>query len=130
MVVLRTVNKKRPVNLDLTSIRFPVPAVASILHRVSGMALFVATPLLLWMLERSLDSAEAFDALKATLDGFLAKAVVLAVLAGLLYHLAAGIRHLFMDMHIGDTLEGGRRGAWSAIAVAAVATLLMGVWLW
>lgn len=130
MVVLRTVNKKRPVNLDLTSIRFPVPAVASILHRVSGMALFVATPLLLWMLERSLDSADAFDALKATLDGFLAKAVVLAVLAGLLYHLAAGIRHLFMDMHIGDTLEGGRRGAWSAIAVAAVATLLMGVWLW
>lgn len=130
MVVLRTVNKKRPVNLDLTSIRFPVPAVASILHRVSGMALFVATPLLLWMLERSLESAEAFDALKATLDGFLAKLVLLAVLAGLLYHLAAGIRHLLMDMHIGDTLEGGRRGAWSAIAVAAVATLLMGVWLW
>lgn len=130
MVVLRTVNKKRPVNLDLTSIRFPVPAVASILHRVSGMALFVATPLLLWMLERSLDSAEAFDALKATIDGFLAKLVLLAVLAGLLYHLAAGIRHLLMDMHIGDSLEGGRRGAWSAIAVAAVATLLMGVWLW
>lgn len=130
MVVLRTVNKKRPVNLDLTSIRFPVPAIASILHRVSGMALFVATPLLLWMLERSLDSAEAFAALKATLDGFLVKLVLLAVLAGLLYHLAAGIRHLLMDMHIGDTLEGGRRGAWSAIAVAAVATLLMGVWLW
>jgi len=124
------VNKKPPVNLDLSTIRFPVPAIASILHRVSGVALFFATPLLLWMLQSSLASRESFAELQAILGSPLVKLVVWALIAALLYHLAAGVRHLLMDMHIGDSLQGGRRGAWTAIGVAAVATLLMGIWLW
>ncbi|MGL1161857.1 succinate dehydrogenase, cytochrome b556 subunit, partial [Vibrio parahaemolyticus] len=48
--MIKKVNKQRPVNLDLTTIRFPVTAIASILHRVSGVITFVAVGILLWLL--------------------------------------------------------------------------------
>lgn len=123
-------NKKRPVNLDLTKFRFPLPAITSILHRVSGVVLFLATPLLLWLLERSLESAESFGALQGALAQPLWKLVLLALLAALLYHLVAGVRHLLMDLHIGDSLEGGRMGARIILGVSVAVVALMGVWLW
>src|SRR5690606_39069800 len=108
---MATVNDKRPVNLDLTTIKFPVPALASISHRISGIAIFVALPILLWMLDRSLASPESFAQLKACLANPWAKLVLWGVLAALSYHLVAGTRHLIMDLGFGDTLEAGRRGA-------------------
>ena len=123
-------NKKRPVNLDLTKFRFPLPAITSILHRVSGVVLFLATPLLLWLLARSLASPESFAALRVSLAQPLWKLVVLALLAALLYHLVAGVRHLLMDLHIGDSLAGGRLGARAILGVSVVAVALVGVWLW
>ncbi|WP_111657585.1 succinate dehydrogenase, cytochrome b556 subunit [Isoalcanivorax indicus] len=123
-------NDKRPVNLDLTTIKFPVSALASITHRIAGIALFVALPILLWMLDRSLASPESFAELKDLLASPLAKLVVWGILAALIYHLAAGIKHLIMDMGIGETLEGGRRGAFTVIAVSVVLILLAGVWVW
>ena len=56
--------------------------------------------------------------------------LVWAVLAGLLYHLIAGIKHLLMDMGIGESLEGGLLGAKLVIAFSAIALMLTGVWLW
>lgn len=125
------VNDKRPVNLDLTTIKFPVPAIASIIHRITGMGLFFALPILLWMLDRSLASPETFADLKDLLSSqWWAFVVVWGVVAMLTYHLVAGIKHLLMDIGIGETLEGGRKGAFIVLAVSAVLILLAGVWLW
>lgn len=123
-------NDKRPVNLDLTTIKFPVTAIASITHRMTGVAIFVAIPVLLWMLNRSLASPESFADLKQLMTSPLAKLVVWAILAVILYHLVAGIRHLIMDMGMGETLEGGRRGAFATFIVTAVLILLAGAWVW
>jgi succinate dehydrogenase / fumarate reductase, cytochrome b subunit len=127
---MANVNDKRPVNLDLTTIKFPVTALASISHRVAGIALFVALPILLWMLDRSLASPESFAELKELLSAPLAKLVIWGILAAVIYHLVAGIKHLIMDWGIGETLEGGRRGATLGFIIAAVLIVLAGVWVW
>ncbi|ASK34038.1 succinate dehydrogenase, cytochrome b556 subunit [Alloalcanivorax mobilis] len=123
-------NDKRPVNLDLTTIKFPVTAIASITHRVTGVAIFVALPILLWMMDRSLASPESFADFKQLMTSPLLKLVVWAILAALFYHLVAGIRHLIMDTGVGETLEGGRRGASATFIVTAVLILLAGAWIW
>lgn len=123
-------NDKRPVNLDLSTIKFPVTAIASITHRVTGVAIFLALPILLWMLDRSLASPESFADLKELMTSLLVKLVVWAILSVLLYHLVAGIRHLIMDTGVGETLEGGRRGAKLVFIISAVLILLVGGWIW
>lgn len=124
-------NDKRPVNLDLSTIKFPVTAIASITHRITGVAIFLALPILLWMLDRSLASPESFADLKELMmTSLLVKLVVWGILSVLLYHLVAGIRHLIMDTGVGESLEGGRRGAKLAFIISAVLILLVGVWIW
>ncbi len=123
-------NDKRPVNLDLSTIKFPVTAIASNTHRVTGVAIFLALPILLWMLDRSLASPESFADLKELMTSPLVKLVVWAILAVLLYHLVAGIRHLVMDAGVGESLEGGRRGAKLVFIISVVLILLVGGWIW
>lgn len=120
----------RPVNLDLGTIALPVTAKMSILHRVSGVFLCAAVAVLLYLLDLSLSSPAGFAEAAALLASLPAKLVLWATLAGLAYHLVAGVRHLVMDLGYGETLEGGRLGARIAFAVAAVLIILAGVWVW
>ncbi|GAA6153228.1 succinate dehydrogenase, cytochrome b556 subunit [Pseudoteredinibacter isoporae] len=122
--------KNRPVNLDISTIKLPITAYVSILHRVSGVALFAGVAILLWMLDKSLSSANGFAELQDTLNSPLCQFIIWLTLAGLVYHMVAGIRHLIMDAGIGEDLEGGQKGAKIAIAVIAVLILLAGVWVW
>lgn len=122
--------QKRPVNLDLRTIRFPLPAIVSILHRASGVALFLLIPLLLWMLQMSLSSPWTFIQMRDFLSYPLMKIVIFGFLASLIYHLIAGIRHLFMDAHIGDSKAGGRQGAKWVLILSIALTVIVGVWLW
>nr|WP_205345957.1 succinate dehydrogenase, cytochrome b556 subunit [Pseudomonas nitroreducens] len=128
--VKKAVNSKRPVNLDLRTIQLPITAYTSILHRISGVILFVGIAVLLFALDRSLASEDSFEQVKACLTHPLVKLVIWGLLSALLYHLVAGIRHLVMDAGIGETLEGGKRGSKIVIAVAVVLIVLAGVWVW
>lgn len=123
-------NDKRPVNLDIGTIDLPITAYASILHRVSGVVLFLAVGILLWMLDASLASEESFNALKATLANPISKFIVWGIMAALGYHLLAGIRHMIMDFGIGESLEGGTRGAKIVLLGAIVLVILAGAWVW
>jgi succinate dehydrogenase / fumarate reductase cytochrome b subunit len=124
------VKDKRPVNLDLTQFSFPLPALTSIVHRVTGVALFVGVAILMYALELSLSGEEGFISAKECLDGFFVKLIIWGLVSALLYHLVAGIKHLLMDFGIGETLEGGVLGAKIVIVVSVVLILLAGVWLW
>ncbi|NRB41593.1 MAG: succinate dehydrogenase, cytochrome b556 subunit [Pseudomonadales bacterium] len=121
----------RPVNLDIGTIKLPITAYASILHRISGIAIFVGMAVLLCLLDSSLESAESFNTVKTTLaDNFLLKLIVWLVLCGFIYHTCAGVKHLIMDLGIGETLEGGKKGATIVFAVSPVLMLLAGIWIW
>jgi succinate dehydrogenase / fumarate reductase cytochrome b subunit len=124
------VNKKRPVNLDISTIKLPVTAYASILHRMSGILLFAGMAFLLWMLDSSLDSQESFAAVRDVSSNPICKFVLFVVLAGLAYHMVMGIRHLIMDFGVGESLKGGQLGAKIAFVIAFVSIALIGVWVW
>ncbi|GFM75042.1 MULTISPECIES: succinate dehydrogenase, cytochrome b556 subunit [Pseudomonas] len=121
---------QRPVNLDLRTIKLPVTAYTSILHRISGVILFVGIAIMLYAMDKSLASEETFGEVKACLTSPLAKFVIWALLSALLYHLVAGVRHLIMDAGVGETLEGGKLGSKIVIAVSVVVIILAGVWIW
>lgn len=110
--------------------RWPITAFASIPHRVSGLFLYVGAALLIWALGASLESQESFDSLKECLSGFFPKLIIWAILSALCFHFVAGIKHLLMDIGIGESLEGGQQGARIVLAISAVLIVLSGVWVW
>lgn len=123
-------NSKRPTNLDLTTIQLPLPAKASIIHRISGLILFFAVAFMLCALAASLESEQSFADLKAGFDNGLVKFITWGILSALGYHLVAGIKHLLMDMGIGESKEGGRTGAIITLIGGAIVIVLAGVWVW
>jgi succinate dehydrogenase / fumarate reductase cytochrome b subunit len=123
------VYKNRPVNLQLSTIKFPVTAIVSILHRISGIILLFGVLVLLWMLDASLRSEESFQSLVDTLGHPLIQLVVWVVLAALAYHMVAGLRHLVMDMNIGESLAAGRMTARATLIISGILIIAAGVWL-
>ena len=123
-------NNNRPINLELSSLKFPPMAIASILHRLSGIVLFLALPLLLYVLQCSLASEVSFYELTQWLKMPLLKAVFWGISAALVYHLFAGIRHMIMDLGFGEHLETGRRTAVLVIVLAVMTTIFLGFWIW
>ena len=121
---------QRPINLDISTMKLPITAYASISHRVSGVLLFASSILMVWALDMSLESEESFDQLAVLLSGSLVKVILWAVLVVLTYHALAGIRHLIMDMGFGEDFEGGALGARILFSVAALAAVIWGVVLW
>jgi succinate dehydrogenase / fumarate reductase cytochrome b subunit len=85
---------------------------------------------MLYALDKSLASEEGFAQVKACMTSPIAKFVIWGLLSALLYHLVAGVRHLVMDMGVGETLEGGKLGSQIVLAVSAVIIVLVGVWIW
>jgi succinate dehydrogenase / fumarate reductase cytochrome b subunit len=124
------VKDNRPVNLDFTTFKLPLPAITSILHRISGAVLFVGIAGLLYLFDKSLSSPEGFVAVTEWLGNPVVKLVTWAVVAALLYHFIAGIKHLIMDFGIGETLGGAVLGAKIVIVLATVAIVAAGLWIW
>lgn len=123
--------KQRPVNLDLQTIRFPVTAIASILHRASGVITFVSLGILLWLLGLSLSSPEGFVQAAAVMDSFIVKFIVWGILTALAYHICGGIRHMLMDFgYIEESFAVGSRTAYVSFAITVVLSILAGVLVW
>ncbi|OXX56590.1 succinate dehydrogenase cytochrome b556 large subunit [Vibrio sp. V12_P9A6T4] len=122
--------KSRPVNLDLQTIHFPISAIASILHRVSGVMMFVTVGILLWLLSLSLSSPVGFMEASNIVNGFFAKFILWGILTALSYHIAGGIRHLLMDLGHFEELESGAMSAKVAFIATAVLSVLAGVLVW
>ncbi|MCR4299309.1 MAG: succinate dehydrogenase, cytochrome b556 subunit [Gallionella sp.] len=123
-------DKEHPNHLALHLIQLPLPGFVSILHRISGLLLFFALPLLLLMLQYSLRSIETYTQLMAVLAHPLAKLVLLGVLWAFLHHFCAGLRYLAIDLDYGVKLAQARASSKVVLAVSLVLTVLLGVKLW
>ncbi|MCL1077514.1 succinate dehydrogenase, cytochrome b556 subunit [Parashewanella spongiae] len=126
----QNVKKQRPVHLDLPKIRFPATAIASILHRISGVIMLFAMGILLWMLNSSLTSAESFSDLKSCFDNPIAKFVIWGILTALSYHLIVGIRHLIMDSGRWEELQSGLLSAKISFVLTIAVSIFVGMWVW
>lgn len=127
---MAALSKKRPKYLNLIKIKLPIAGIASILHRVSGVGIFLMLPLLVWLLELSLRSPESFEAMKQVAAHPLLKLILIGLLWALLHHFCMGIRILLIDMHIGVEKAQASASAKMVLAVSLPLTLIVGAKLW
>jgi len=132
--------KKRPefrnINAfsDLPSYRLPAAGWVSILHRVSGVLMFVLMPFIIWLFDTSLSSEISFARFRAAFDsglwfvpGVLVKLVTLALIWAFLHHFIAGVRHLWMDVsHAAVSKSFGMRSAQVTLVVSLLLTVILG----
>lgn len=110
---------KRPKYLNLLKIRLPIPGIASIAHRISGVLMFLAIPLLVYLLHLSSISESGYLEVIGLMDAPLAKLIILILAWSAFHHLFAGIRYLLIDMDIGVE----KYSAW----VSALVVLIAGI---
>ena len=123
-------NKNRPKHLALHRIKLPLPGFVSILHRISGILLFVFLPVLLWMLQASLRSIATYTQLIEILHHPLSKIVLLGLLWAFFHHFWAGIRYMALDLHIGSSLAQARSSSRLVLGISLLLTIFAGGWLW
>lgn len=115
-------------NIHITQIagyRLPLAGVVSILHRISGLLMFLLLPFTLYLLDRSLLSAVSFEYFKSFTSHWFVKLVILALSWGYLHHFCAGIRHLIMDQHIGLDKDSARESAAGVLIVSLALAALV-----
>jgi succinate dehydrogenase / fumarate reductase cytochrome b subunit len=120
---------------DLPSYRMAPAAWVSILHRVSGVLMFLLMPFIIWMFDTSVSSELSFARFKAAFNtglgfapGWFLKLVVLVLMWGYLHHFIAGLRHLFMDVsHDSVTKEFGKSSAITVLVLSLGLTLVLGL---
>ncbi len=122
----------RPINVgigDLVSFKWPITAISSITHRVAGVVLFIGVAFMLYALDLSLSSEQEFISLKEMMVSPLGKMITWGLLSALGYHFVAGIKHLLMDMGVGETLEGAQFAVKTTLFFSAVLIALAAIWV-
>ena len=121
---------KRPINLDITTIKFPLAAIASILHRITGVILFLGMSIFLYLLQLSLKSEAGFTSALELSNRTSVKLVIWALIICVAYHLIAGLKHLLLDLGLGETKVAAEHGAKILLTSLVLISVLAGVWLW
>ena len=129
-------DKKRPeyrnINLftDVRTYRLPPAGFVSILHRVSGLLMFLLLPFIIWLFDKSLSTFASYDSLTSVFQGslgWLVKLVCLGLIWAYLHHFCAGLRHLFMDVnHHAVTKEFGKSSAITVLVISLLLTVALG----
>ena len=121
----------RPVNINpLTDYGWPFTALVSITNRVLGIVLFAGVAFGLYLLDMALASEESFAQVTALMQLTLVKTAVLFFIFSLTYHLVAGVKHLLLDFHIGDTFEAAQIGSAIVVISSVTITVIVGINLW
>jgi len=107
--------------------RMPFAALVSILHRISGILMFVFLPFILFLLDKSLLSEISFEYFRGFVSGWFVKLIILALSWAYLHHFCAGIRHLVMDSHVGLDKDSSRRSAVAVLVVSLPLAALVGL---
>lgn len=122
--------KNRPKNLNLFTIRLPVNAIVSIMHRASGVVLFLIQPLLLWGLHVSLRDADGYASVALLMQHWLLKLLIIGMAWAFFHHFYAGLRHLAMDVHWMTTLQKARFSSRVVLGLGAGSMLLFALAIW
>lgn len=124
------IKDNRPKYLNLLKIRLPITGIASINHRLSGLILFLAIPVSLYLLQLSLTNSTGFTEMLDCLSSPVIKLGLVLLTWSFVHHLLAGFRFLLIDQNIGVSLSAARKTAWFVVFAAVIVTLLIsGVWI-
>jgi succinate dehydrogenase / fumarate reductase, cytochrome b subunit len=122
--------KSRPKNLNLFTIRLPINAVVSILHRASGMALFLALPLILLAFQNSISTPQSYEALENLLDTWFVKLILIGMAWAFFHHFFAGIRHILQDIHWMTSLQKARFSGRVVLWLVGFSVLIFAFVVW
>ena len=122
--------KNRPKNLNLFTIRLPINAVVSILHRASGVGLFLCLPLILLALQALLGSQDSYNALTNCLNTWFVKLLLIGLAWAFMHHFFAGIRHLLQDVHWMTSLNKARLSSRILLWLVGVCTAIFALVIW
>ena len=109
---------------ELSNYRMPLASIVSILHRISGFAMFLALPLVLYMLQMSILSEDTFKYFAGIAAHPLSKLIILGLAWSYFQHFCAGVRHLLMDLHMGLDKDSARQSGATVIAVSLFLTFV------
>ena len=112
---------------ELPNYRLPPAGWVSILHRVSGAGMFLMLPFLLWLFQSSVQSEMTFAYFKGILGNPFVKLILLGLIWAYMQHFCAGVRHLFMDVHVGIEKDSSRQSAVAVLAVSLFLTFVAGL---
>ena len=115
----------RPFYLNLIKIRLPVPGIVSILHRVSGILLFLAIPCFVYVLDLSVQGKQGFEQVAELFSQPFIKLILLALIWSIVHHFFAGIRFLLIDFDIGLDKKSSIRASWLVILSEIVVLILI-----
>lgn len=105
--------------------RLPLAGLVSILHRISGAAMFlIGLPLILYLFQQSVLSELSFERYRVFVGHPLVRLVLVGLTWAFLHHLFAGIRHLLMDLDVGVAKEPGRTSAATVLVLSLATTLV------
>jgi len=110
---------------QIITYRLPLAGIVSILHRISGLTMFLFLPFSLYLLEKSLTSKNSFEQFKNFSSNYLFKYIFLILSWAYLNHLCSGIRHLMMDNHIGLDKVSARNSAASVLSISLFLTIII-----
>ena len=122
--------KLRPKNLNLFTIRLPINAIVSILHRVSGISLFLSIPLILLALQYLVRSEGSYTTLTSWLDTWFIKLVLIGLSWAFFHHFFAGIRHLLQDIHWMTSLNNARLSSRILLWLVGISTAIFAWFVW
>ena len=122
--------KARPMHLNLFVMRFPITAISSIGHRISGIWIFICLPFLLLMLQESLANLESFSNISNKFNNIYYKLFLLSFLIASIYHAIAGIRHIIMDLGFMESKNESKITSWIVIISSIIIFLFLGFYLW
>ena len=122
--------KYRPKNLNLFTIKLPINAVVSILHRVSGIGLFLSLPLILWGLQSLVHSESSYQLLTSWLNTWFVKIMLIGLAWAFFHHFFAGIRHLLQDIHWMTSLNNARFSSRILLWLVGITTVIFAIVIW
>ncbi|WP_094751875.1 succinate dehydrogenase, cytochrome b556 subunit [Psychromonas sp. CD1] len=123
-------HKERPKNLDLATVKFPVTATASILHRVSGIIVFISLAIFMILLNLSLSSPVGFNRVMGYFDLLFVEFIIWVILTGLAYHLVFGVRHLLQDLGFWEEMTSASWSAYCGFVLTLILSIFAGVLVW
>jgi succinate dehydrogenase / fumarate reductase, cytochrome b subunit len=120
---------------DIVSYRLPPAGIVSILHRVSGVVMFLLLPFIIWMFDTSVTSEISYDQFTSVftagcadgaVPGWFFKLIALGLIWAYLHHFIAGVRHLIMDATHSVSKQQGHSSAVITLVLSVLLTVVLG----
>ncbi|APC97028.1 succinate dehydrogenase, cytochrome b556 subunit [Francisella frigiditurris] len=116
--------------MSIISYKFPITAISSILHRITGVVLLIATPLLVIGLGYSLAGPHGYDEIVSLFTSTWVSFFFWVFLSSITYHIFAGVRHMIMDMGFGEGMGVAKATSLLTLVLGILFAVLWGCYLW